>query len=273
MKGPRALEAAAGRVSSRVGGCVLGSHAMFRGRDLHRELKDMDWLELNVFGITGRSFSREQLRLLHAIWVYTSYPDSRIWNNRVAALAGSSRSTGALGVAAAVAVSEARIYGLGPCMAAYDFFAKARRETQRGAKLESLVQEELHAQRGIGGYGRPLTSEDERIAPLLQRVRELGLEGGPHLELALATDQLLRAGRWRLKMNYAALATALPMDMGFSRQEFYMYMVHVFLAGMAPCFIDALDKPEGTLLPIACRDIRYEGEPRRPWNDEPGETT
>ena len=44
---------------------------------------------------------------MHALWVNTSYPDARIWNNRVAALAGSARSTGNLGVSAALAVSEA----------------------------------------------------------------------------------------------------------------------------------------------------------------------
>ena len=46
-----------------------------------------------------------------AIWTHTSYPDARLWNNRVAALAGTARSTGTLGIAAALAVSEAKIYG------------------------------------------------------------------------------------------------------------------------------------------------------------------
>ena len=63
MKGPQLLSSASGRIRSRMGGCFLGSHAVFRGHDLHRDLKDMDWLELHLFGITGRRFSREQLRV------------------------------------------------------------------------------------------------------------------------------------------------------------------------------------------------------------------
>lgn len=273
MKRNSLLEQAAGRVSSRVGGCVVGSHAVFRGHDLHRDLKDMDWLELNVFGITGRRFSPEQLRVLHAIWVYTSYPDARIWNNRVAALSGSTRSTGSLAMAAAVAVSEARIYGIGPGLGAYDFFVKARQGIEHGQELESLVKEELRIHRGIGGYGRPIAAHDERIAPMMALVREAGLDQGTHLQLAFKTDQVLRNGRWRLKMNYAALAAALPLDMGFTRMEFSLFVTHLFLAGMSPCFKEASEKPEGTLLPLSCNNLSYEGHAKRSWSAREAESS
>ncbi len=111
--GPDALRENVGKVRSRVGGCFMGSHVVFRGKDLHAELGDASWLDLYLFGITGRRFSSAQLRLLEAVWVYTSYPDARIWNNRVAALAGSARSTGNLAISAALAASEAAIFGRG----------------------------------------------------------------------------------------------------------------------------------------------------------------
>ncbi len=107
------LEQHAGVLRSRMGGAFVGERAVFRGRDLHADLADMDWLALYVFGITGQRYTPAQLKVLHAIWVYTSYPDARIWNNRVAALAGSARSNGNLGMSAALAVSEAHIYGRG----------------------------------------------------------------------------------------------------------------------------------------------------------------
>ncbi|HEY4542485.1 MAG TPA: hypothetical protein VIG66_08960, partial [Noviherbaspirillum sp.] len=81
-----------GAIKSRMGAFFPGSHVVFRGQNLHIDLKNMDWVELYVFGITGRRFTPEQLRLMHSIWTYTSYPDVRLWNNRVAALAGSTRS-------------------------------------------------------------------------------------------------------------------------------------------------------------------------------------
>lgn len=264
-KGPDLLLQHLGVLKSRMGTFFPGSHVIFRGHDLHVDLKDMDWLELYVFGITGRRFSSEQLRLMHAIWTYTSYPDVRLWNNRVAALAGSARSTGAMGVAAALAVSEASIYGGGILARTIDFFIRLGRRLDGGEALVDCLHEELEEHRSIGGYGRPLINGDERIQPMLELAGELGLDGGRYLKLAFAVEDALLAGRWRMKMNYAALVAALGADIGLTQQEFCLFMFPVFLAGMQPCFIEAAERPEGTLFPLRCADILYEGPRMRPW--------
>ena len=264
-QGVELLPQAAAPLKSRMGGFVPGSHAIFRGQDLHTQLKDMDWVALYVFGITGRRFSPEQMRVLHALWVYTSYPDPRLWNNRVAALAGSARSSGTLGLAAALAVSEASIYGRGVDVRAIDFLRRTHLSVAKGGSLADCVAKEIEAFRSIAGYGRPLSSKDERMAPILELAASLGLADGPHLKLAFAVETYLAAGRWRWRMNYAAVAAALAADMGFSTREYYSYAFPTFLAGMAPCFIEALERPEGTTFPLSCADVRYEGKPRRSW--------
>lgn len=263
--GPALLQKNAGVLKSRMGTFYPGSHVIFRGHDLHTELKDMDWMELYVFGITGRRFTKEQLRLMHSIWTYTSYPDVRLWNNRVAGLAGSSRSTGTLGVAAALAVSEASIYGGGVIIRSIDFFIRTQKHLNDGADLTNCIREELDAHRSLAGYGRPLINGDERLKPLLVLAQSLGLDQGPHLRLAYAVEERLLAGRWRMKMNYAALVAALIADMGFSPREYYLFVFPTFLAGMTPCFIEASDRPEGTLYPASCNDILYSGQARRAW--------
>ncbi len=265
MKGPDLLQQYAGRLRTSVGACFPGERAVFRGRDLHADLKDADWVELYVFGITGRRFTPQQVRLLHAIWVYTSYPDARLWNNRVAGLAASSRSTGNLGVAAALAVSEASIYGRGIDIRICDFLRRTWKKLETGGELADCVRLEIEHYRGIAGYGRPITSGDERIAPTMALARELGLAGGPHIKLAFAVEEFLLAGRWRWRMNYAAVAAALAADIGLSAREYYLYMFPAFLAGMQPCFVEAADKTEGTLLPVACADIKYSGLQKRSW--------
>lgn len=265
MNGPEFLQEHTGRLKSRMGACFPGERAVFRGHDLHVELKDMDWVEIYVFGITGRRFTPDQLRLLHAIWVYTSYPDARIWNNRVAGLAGSARSTGTLGIAAALAVSEASIYGGGIYLPSIEFLKRTRKALDNGVELAECVQDELKNRRGIAGFGRPLTSRDERIAPIIALARTLGLDNGPHVRLAFAVDEFLLAGRWRLRMNYGAMAAALCADLGLSPREYYLFMFPAFLAGMPPCFIESAQRPEGTLFPLSCAHILYEGPPKRPW--------
>ncbi len=264
--GPALLQEYVGVLKSRMGIFYPGSHVIYRGHDLHKDLKDMDWVELYVFGITGRRFTREQLRLLHSIWTYSSYPDVRLWNNRVAGLAGSSRSTGALGLAAALAVSESLIYGQGSGMRAIDFLIRTRRQLDEGGDLEECIRQELELHRSVSGYGRPLVNADERIEPLLTLAKSLGLDQGPYLRLALDVEDKLLTGRWRMKMNYAGVVSPLIADIGLTPREFYMFIFPIFLGGMPPCFIEATDRAEGTLYPLACSDILYEGQPQRTWH-------
>lgn len=259
------LESHAGVLRTRMGGAFVGQRAVFRGHDLHADLAELDWMELYVFGITGLRVSAAQRRVLHALWVYTSYPDARIWNNRVVALAGSSRSSGTLATAAALAVSEADIYGRGIDIRVASFLHHARQLRDAGADLEAYVRAELKAHRALAGYGRPIAAGDERLAPMMALIEREGLQDGAHVRTAFAVEQLLQAGRWRLRMNYAALAAALTLDMGFTPRQHYLFSFPAFLAGMQPCFIEASEMPAGTLLPLGCDDIAYQGPAPRPW--------
>lgn len=263
--GPELLRQCAGRLRTRMGAFFPGSHVIFRGHDLHADLQDMDWVELYVFGITGRRFPHAALRLMEALWTITSYPDARIWNNRVAALAGSARSTGNLGMAAALAVSEAHIYGRGNEVQAISFFLATRRALDAGGDLADCVRQEMETYGRIAGYGRPLVNADERIAPIMALADELGFGDGPHIALAFAVERFLLAGGRNLRMNYGAVVSAFGADLGMTPREFYLFMFPSFLAGMAPGFIEAADNPEGALFPVACDDIAYEGAARRAW--------
>lgn len=254
-----------GRLQSGVGGFVPGSHVMFRGKDLHQDLQDIEWADLYIFGITGRRYSAGQLRLLQTIWSYTSYPDARLWNNRVAALAGTVRSTGNLGVAAALAVSEAAIYGRGIDIRAIDFQLRLRAVAEQGGDLLAFARAELTAKRSIAGYGRPLTSADERMAPTLKLARSLELAEGSHVRLGFQLEEMLLAARLRLRMNYGGLVAALSADLGFSPTEYYHFMFPAFLAGMLPCYIEAVQRPEGMLFPLPCSQVQYEGVAGRTW--------
>ena len=269
MSGPQSLLDNAGRLRTRMGACFVGSRAVFRGHDLHADLGDLGWIELYLFGITGRRFSVSQIRLLEAIWCYTSYPDARLWNNRVAALGGTARSTGNLSVAAALAVSEAAIFGRGIDFRAIVFLASARQALDKGESIADCVAAELAAHRSIAGYGRPIAAADERIGPILELAKSHGLADGPHVRAAFAVEDYLLAGRWRWRMNYGSVVAALAADLGLAADEYYMFMFPAFLAGMFPCFIEANNLEEGALLPISCDSVRYEGVSRRPWRSQP----
>jgi hypothetical protein len=64
---------------------------------------------------------------------------------------------------------------------------------------------------------------------------------------------------------YGAIVAALATDFGFTPSESYFFGIPAFLAGMPPCYIDAVEKPEGQLFPLPCRMLTYEGVQRRRW--------
>lgn len=265
MNGPELLAAHAGVLRTRVGACWPGSRAVFRGHDLHLDLHTADWIELYLFGVTGRRFTPQQVKLLHGIWVITSYPDARLWNNRVAALAGSARSSPILGLAAALGVSEARIYGGGPGLRAIDFFLRARSAVLNGQTLRAFVETELQS-RYIYGYGRPIDSHDERLPWLADLAQAHGLSTGPHFQLAHEVEKILaELGKPHLRMNYAAMTAALGADLGLTQREFQIFRLPLFLAGMPPCLVEAADKPQGALFPTPCKAIAYDGVSHRTW--------
>lgn len=265
MKGPQLLEEHVGKLTTKMGAFFPGERVVFRGQDLFTSLKDLDWLELYLFGITGLRYTPQQMRVLHVIWTHTSYPDARLWNNRVAALAGTARSTSVLGIAAALAVSEATIYGGASQLRCSEFLIRAKKMVDQGVDLEALIRTEIKEKRGIGGYGRPIVPTDERIAPMMVIVREQGLENGPHLKLAFEVERILLQGRWRWHMNVVGLTAALCADFGMSAREYNYFCIPAFLAGMLPCYLDAKEKPAGLLFPLPCRMMSYEGVPRRRW--------
>jgi citrate synthase len=241
---------------------------VFRGRDLFRDLKDLSWIALLIFAITGRIVGEKQLRLFEGMWTLcTSYPEPRIWNNRVAALTGTARSTPGLALGAANAVSEASIYGRRPGVRAIDFLIRAKNHVDEQLDLEELVRMELEKYKRIYGYGRPITLADERITPLMALAEELGFSEGPHVKIAFAIEHILLKHRNNLRMNIASLLAALAADQGMSPSEYHRFMALSFSVGIAACYIDAVEQPEGSFFPLRCERIAYIGKPKRQWEN------
>jgi citrate synthase len=266
LKGPERLLRSEDRWVTRMGAWFPGERVVFRGKDLFHDFRDLPWMALLVYGITGQVPDVNAVRLLEGLWKFsTSYPDPRLWNNRIAAFAGTARSSTALAISAANAVSEATVYGFRPNIRAMDFLLRTQAKLEQGAQLEQVVVSELRARRVIAGYGRPIVRRDERIEPIMRLATELGFADGPYVRLAFEVERVLITGRWRQHMNVAALAAGLVADLGFSPNEFYQYSCLSFSAGLFPCYQDGLAKAEGTLFPLRCTRVKYAGSPHRTW--------
>ena len=246
------------------GASVQSGTVTLRGHDLLNTLEDLSWMGMLMFGITGRRFTPSQLELFTGLWkISASYPEPRIWNNRVAALGGTCRSTPGLSLGAALAVTDATIYGQRPMIGAFDFLQRALKSRDEGTPLRDFVVDELKTYRTIPGFGRPLRSVDERLAPAQRLARRIGLWGGRHTLLALEIEKILE--KYRQGMNIAALTAALVADQGLSVDEYKRGASLTFAAGLILCEFDAAHHPEGSLFPLRCERIRYQGPPARTW--------
>ncbi len=262
----RTLLAHEDRLETHMGGALLGDRVVFRGKDLHAELGERSWMELFVYGITGRFYDEATVRLLNYIWVSTSYPDPRIWCNRIAALAGSARTTAGLGIGAANTACEATLYGTRPLVSVFDLLQRAKEALAQGTSLLDFLASEMAVRRHLFGYGRPLSSVDERVPRVLAFMDTHRIPVGEHLRLAFQIEDHLIA-RKQIRMNIAAVYAGLCADLGFTTEQFHLFISPLFIAGMPPCFIEALEQPEGAFLPIRCSRVHYDGQARRPWTD------
>jgi hypothetical protein len=253
--------------ATEMGGVIPGQRVIVRGKNLFDDLYEFTWLKLLMLMITNREFSNSELQVLDSIWALTiSYPDPRIWNNRVSALAGTVRSTASLAVSAGSAVSEAKIYGGQAIIAAFDFITECSQRVEKGEELEAIIMQELKIKRAVYGYGRPITNGDERIEPIKKLIDKNGFGQGKHVALAFEIESILKNGRWRYQMNIAALAAAIGADMGLTVSEYSLWLVNGFNAGITACYKDAADKKEGALFPLRCTRVDYSGISQRPWD-------
>ena len=266
MRGPEKLIEKEDNWQTDLGASFAGERVVVRGKDLFTELKDLSWHELLLFMITGRRFKENELELLDKFWMLAiSYPDPRVWNNRVAALAGTVRSTPALGVGAACSVSEADIYGGKPCSAAVQFFVDLQKKIESGELLTDCIDSVLEARVLIPGYGRPISIVDERIKSMEEIIKKSGFSKGKHVQLAYEIERVLVKKNERLRMNIGGLFAAVAADMGFSAEEYLLWITNGFNAGTTACYADALDKGEGTLFPLRSERIKYLGKENRTW--------
>lgn len=244
------------------GKVFLTKRVVMRGKDLHHDLDHLDWFAVHLFSITGREFTPNQLELLDYIWSSTGYPDPSIWPNNTSALAGTVRSTASLAMAAGLINSEASLFGGRPLRCAQDFFLRAKKRREKGVSIESIVEDEIKENRVIYGYGRPLASVDERVPHTLKKIRDLGFGDGECVKMSLEiNDYLVRTKK--IAMNIVALDGAIGADFGFTPDEFHLYMNLCFYAGQPPCYLDALERDQGTFFPIRCSNIKYIGNQRR----------
>ena len=178
--------------STKAGLAYLSEGSVFRNKDLHRDLGNKTWFELNLFGITGREFSERELKVINYIWLSTSYADVRIWPNRITALASSGRTTPILSLVGGVASCDAELFVAKPLVSCLSMYLSFADKITEGRALPDLLAEKIQAQKTIFGFGRPITSVDERVPHLVSFLHDLGMDNGAFFRMAFQIEAYLK---------------------------------------------------------------------------------
>lgn len=258
-----------------------GESVFLRGHNIFDEFSEEPWMGYLLFALTGRRHTENQIKLFEALWTLgTSFAEPRLWNNRVAAIAATARSSSNLGLVGGIAASESIIYGQQPLLASYNFLKMISNRLADGSDLTELLMARMQEKRtgrpGAGrlrevakvpGFGRPVADKDERLAPLMRYVERLDFAEGHYLKIAHKIESALIALDSPLRMNVSTFMAALSADQQLTAKEYYHYTLLCFSAGIIACSKDALEKPEGSFFPVRCERIVYEGPPERRWPD------
>jgi len=255
-----------GRIVSSRGGWKIGSGVKNCGYDMMNDLVGKaSYMQVVVLNATGRLPNKAIADWIETIHICLSWPDPRIWCNRIGALAGSSRTSSVAASCLGVLAAESTSYGIKPLISGVEFIEHAYTQIELGLSVDEFITEEVKKHGGkpyLMGYARPIAKGDERI-PAMEKVSEkLGFTIGKHLSLAYKIEEIL-SGRFDETMNINGYMSAFLVDQGFTATEVYRTFSALVVSGVTACYADTADRVEGGFAPLKTTDVIYKGAPTR----------
>ena len=256
-----------GKIVSKKGGWKIGSGVESHGYDLINELVgNYSYMQVVVLNATGKMISKEFADWLEAIHICLSWPDSRIWCNRIGALAGTAHCSPVVAASIGTMAADSRAYGIRPLIEGVDFIKEAYKTiSECGMSVENYVDVEVRKRGGkpsLMGYARPIAKGDERIGAMEDVTSKLGFAIGPHLKLAYEIEKQL-AFRFDETMNINGYGSAFMADQGMTPIETYRINSVMVASGVTACYVDHVDSEMGLFSPLRVSDIGYEGSTAR----------
>lgn len=261
------LDQRRGKIISNTGGWFPGRGVYSHGYSMLDELVgEKSYFQILILNATGRLVDRALADWLEAAFACLSWPDPRIWCNQIGALAGTARTSVVAATAMGSLAADSRIYGSHTILAGMTFIQEALVQHKTGLSAEGIINNLASVRAGkpfVVGYFRPIAKGDERIAAMERVGQQLGFARGEHLALAYQIEAVLRR-EYDETMNINGYASAFLSDQGFAPQEVYQMLPMLVASGVTACYVDTLQRPADTFLPLRCEDIIYQGAPSRP---------
>jgi len=93
----------------------------------------------------------------------------------------------------------------------------------------------------------------------------LNLFEDPFIQMSLEIETILNEKKG-LSLNISGITAALGVSLDFTPTEYHLFLSPVFTIGFTPCYMDALNKPQGCFFPLHCNRVKYTGAKIRNWD-------
>lgn len=247
------------RIYSRKGGWKIGEAVYNHGYSMMDELVgEVSFFQLLLLNITGKIPSKNLADWLEGCFICLSWPDSRIWCNQMAALAGSAGTKPVAAVSAGIMASDSLLYGPGVIPHCMNFITESVDAKQQGFELKTIVEQQLNRTKTVPGYARPIAKGDERVIAMREVSKQLGFTPGTHELLAEEISDYL-ADTIEESINFGGYMVAFLADQGITVDELTQISALWVSAGVQACYAEAIDRPAGSYLPLRCSDVIYTG--------------
>ena len=254
------------KIATDIGMWHGGESVTIRGYSLFDDLFDkVSYMQVMVLNVTGRLISDELSIWLNNNFQVMSYPDARIWCNQIGAICGTSQTSPAAATAAGAMAADSRIYGGSRTSElAMGFIHKALAMQKQGMSVEQIInaQPVRQGKPAVIGYARPVAKDDERIGPHKAMTKRLGFEIGEHMALANKLSDFMEE-HYGIGINIGGYTSAFMADQGFSPKELYHIKCLCVASGVTACYVDNLQHPENSFMPLKCEQVEYTGTPAR----------
>ena len=254
------------KIVSRRGQWKAGEGVFNQGYDMIEDvLGHYSYMQIVVLNSTGKMPSKALADWLEACYLCVSWPDPRIWCNRIGALAGAARTSSLLASSLGNIASDSKAYGPKTFIAGMRLNLRAMASLAQGDSLEDFVQQEVQATGGkpkLVGFARPIVKGDERIPAMEKLTHKLGFTVGKHLQLAYDIETILMQ-RFDESMNINGYISGFLCDQNFRPEEAYNVFHGMVSSGVMACYQDTAERREGNFCPLKCRDVSYTGPARR----------
>ena len=253
------------RIVSSIGKWIGGQSVHLHDKEIFSQLMGQwSYIKILIFAVTGKEVEDKVADWLECNLIGLSYPDVRIWCNQISGLAASNQCGISVSALTGVLASDSRAYGPQTNQYSMEFIVDAYEKAQNNHTMQQIIADMpfKNGKPSISGFARPVNRHDERILPYERERQRLGIEEGPYLRFAKAIGDYLEQ-HFEQGINSGGYTSALLLDQGITPEQAYQIKTASVLVGTLACSVEQAKKPSGSLLPLQCNDIAYDGVPPR----------